>query len=221
MLAVGARGCSWLQRQRWNLVAPSNPIAYLLLLLFAGTLVCLVFGVTPIFGAFLAGIAVSADRSAAFVRARESIQSFSFAFFVPVYFAIVGEQLDLLRHLDLVFLGWFALLACTVKAGSVFVGARLAGESGRGAWNLAVATNARGGPCIVLASVTFGAGLISPEFYSALVMLAIITSMIAGALLGRVVRSGQPLRDEPRRRRAGSVADRSPSGRREPRTSPL
>jgi len=221
LLAVGARGCSWLRRQRWNLMAPSNPIAYLLLLLFVGTLVCLVLGVTPIFGAFLAGIAVSADGTDSFVRARESIRSFSFAFFVPVYFAMVGEQLDLVRHLDLAFLAWFLLLACTVKAASVFAGARLAGESGRGAWNLAVATNARGGPCIVLASVTFGAGLISAEFYSALVMLAVITSMIAGALLGRVVRAGRPLRDEPRSRRAGAVPERAPATRAGPRTSPL
>jgi Kef-type K+ transport system membrane component KefB len=222
MLCVGARGFSWLRRQRWNMMARSNPIAYQLLFLFAGTLICLVLGVTPIFGAFLAGIAVSADGPASSGRARESIKSFSFAFFVPVYFAMVGEQLDLVRHLDLVFLGWFVVLACTVKAASVFVGARLAGESSRGARNLAIATNARGGPCIVLASVTFGAGLISAEFYSALVMLAIIKSMIAGALLGRAVRSGRPLRDEASPLRASISPGRSTSGRRRtPGTSPL
>jgi Kef-type K+ transport system membrane component KefB len=222
MLCVGARGFSWLRRQRWNLLVRSNPIAYQLLFLFAGTLACLMLGVTPIFGAFLAGIAVSADGPASFGRARESIKSFSFAFFVPVYFAMVGLQLDLVRHLDLLFLGWFVVLACIVKATSVFVGARLAGESSRGARNLAIATNARGGPCIVLASVTFGAGVISAEFYSALVMLAIITSMMAGTLLGRAVHSGQPLRDEPTPRRALTSPGRSTTGRRpSPGTSPL
>jgi len=52
----------------------------------------------------------------------------------------------------------------------------------------------------VLASVTFAAGIISEEFYTALVMLAIITSMVAGTMLARVVRAGAPLRDEPRAR---------------------
>lgn len=202
VLWLGPRTFSWLRRQRWNVMAQGNPIAYQLVFLFAGTLTCVFLGVTPIFGAFLAGIAVSADRTDALVQARESVKAFSFAYFIPVYFAIVGEQLDLVRHLDPVFLGWFLVLACVVKATSVFLGARLAGESPRGSWNLAVATNARGGPCIVLASVTFGAGVISAGFYTALVMLAIITSMIAGALLGRAVRSGEPLRDEPLRRPA-------------------
>lgn len=222
MLCAGARGFSWLRRQRWNLLVRSNPLAFQLLFLFASTLTCLMLGVTPIFGAFLAGIAVSADGPASFGRARESIKSFSFAFFVPVYFAMVGEQLDLVRHLDLLFLGWFVVLACIVKATSVFVGARLAGESSRGARNLAVATNARGGPCIVLASVTFGAGLISAEFFSALVMLAIITSMMAGTLLGRAVRSGQPLRDAPTPRRAlTSPGRRRRAADRAQGTSPL
>ena len=197
MLSLGARGFSWFQRQRWNLVARSNAIAYHLLFLFAGALVCVSLGVTPVFGAFLVGIAVSADQAPSFVRARESIKAFSFAFFVPVYFAVVGLQFDLARHLDVMFLGWFLVLACVVSR-EVLRQHRLAGETRRGAQNLALATNARGGPCIVLASVTFAAGIISEEFYTAMVMLAIMTSMVAGTMLARVVRAGAPLRDEPK-----------------------
>lgn len=196
-LCLGARAYTWLRRQRWNMVARGNPVAHQLVLLFACTLVCLVLGVTTIFGAFLAGIAVSADPAGTSGRGLESIRAFAFAFFVPIYFAMVGERLDLVRNLDLAFFGWFLALACVAKSASVYLGARLAGESGTGARNLAVATNARGGPCIVLASVTFGAGVISAQFYTGLVMLAIVTSMIAGALLGRAVRSGRPLRPEP------------------------
>jgi Kef-type K+ transport system membrane component KefB len=63
------------------------------------------------------------------------------------------------------------------------VGARLAGEGRRGAWNLAVALNARGGPGIVLASVALDAGIIGEGFYTSLVMLALITSVLAGSWL--------------------------------------
>ena len=115
---------------------------------------------------------------------------------MPIYFAIVGLQLDLIQHFDLGFFAWFLVFACVVKSASVYLGARLAGESPRGSRNLAVATNARGGPGIVLASVTFAAGIISEEFYAALVMLAIVTSMLAGTWLGHIVRAGKPLRDE-------------------------
>jgi len=54
--------------------------------------------------------------------------------------------------------------------------------------------HARGGPGIVLASVAYDAGIVGEDFYTSLVMLAIVTSLLAGSWLGRVVRSGRPLR---------------------------
>ena len=59
--------------------------------------------------------------------------------------------------------------------------------------NLAVTTNARGGPGIVLASVAFDAGIISSRFYTTLVLAAVVTSQIAGAWLDYVLRKGWPL----------------------------
>jgi len=197
MLTVAGTAFSWSRRQRWNVVANGNPIAYQLVFLLGSTLTCLLLGITPMFGAFLAGIAASAERTEGGNQAHESIKAFSFAFFVPLYFAGVGLQLDLFHDLDPVFFGWFLLLACCVKSTSVYVGARLGGETPPGARNMAIATNARGGPGIVLASVTYAAGIISVEFYASLVMLAVVTSMLAGAWLGRTVRLGKPLRDEP------------------------
>jgi len=185
-----------LRRARWNLVATSSPIAFQLVFLFGGTVACLWLGITPIFGAFLAGIATSAATDAVSVQARESIKAFSFAFFVPVYFAIVGVQLDLLHTFRPGFFCWFLVFACLVKSLSAYAGARLAGEPRRSSRLIALATNARGGPGIVLASVAFGAGIVSEGFYTSLVLLAIVTSMITGSWLGHVVRSGGTLREE-------------------------
>lgn len=185
-----------LRGSRWNLVATSSPIAFHLVFLFAGTILSLWLGITPIFGAFLAGIATSAATDAASVQARESIKAFSFAYFVPVYFAIVGAQLDLLHSFRPLFFCWFLVFACVVKSASAYAGARLAGEPRHSSRYIALATNARGGPGIVLASVAFGAGIVSDAFYTSLVLLAIVTSMLTGSWLGRIVRSGRPLREE-------------------------
>jgi Kef-type K+ transport system membrane component KefB len=151
-------------------------------------------GVIPLFGAFLAGIAIGSSGRDGAAEARETIRAFSLAFFVPVYFAIVGLRLDLLHEFSPLFFGLFFAVACAAKAASVWAGARLAGESDRGAFNLAVALNARGGPGIVLASVAFDAAIISQQFYAVLVLLAILTSLLAGAWLEREVRGGVPLR---------------------------
>jgi Kef-type K+ transport system membrane component KefB len=168
-----------------------NPVATLLLLFFAISLAALALGVPPFLGAFAAGIA--SNRIADPSGARDTIKRFSFAFPVPLYFALVGLRLDLARHFPLAwFLGFFAF-ACTVKLLSCYVGARIAKERHAGALNLAVAMNARGGPGIVLASLALDAGIIDERLYVALVMLAIVTSCIAGAWLGRIVRAGKAL----------------------------
>jgi Kef-type K+ transport system membrane component KefB len=195
MVTIGPRLFQWGCGRRWNFLVRNSCIAYQLLFLLSATVASLALGITPLFGAFLAGIAASSARGSALVEARETIKDVSIAVFVPLYFAVVGLQLDLLHHFDVGFFLLFTAFACVAKAASVLLGARLAGEGWRGSRNLAVATNARGGPGIVLASVAYAAGVVNESFYAALVMLAVVTSLIAGSWLGHVVRSGQPLRE--------------------------
>ena len=66
-----------------------------------------------------------------------------------------------------------------------------------------MATNARGGPGIVLASVAFDAGIINAAFYTTLVLVAVLTSQAAGAWLDYVLRKGWPLLE-------GQPADTTP-----------
>ncbi len=116
-----------------------------------------------------------------------AVRGFSLAFFVPIYFALVGFRLDIVHDLDLAFFCSLFVVACVVKFGSVWMGARLAGKSPSWSTHFAVAMNARGGPGIILASVTFGAGIINGQFFVALVLLSIITSQVAGTWLGRAL----------------------------------
>jgi Kef-type K+ transport system membrane component KefB len=117
-----------------------------------------------------------------------AIKSFSLAFFIPLYFALIGFGLDLIHGFSPVFFLVFLVAACGIKALSVYAGARVAGETNGSSWNLAVAMNARGGPGIVVASTAFTAGIIAQPFYAVLVLLAIVTSLLAGAWLERVPR---------------------------------
>jgi Kef-type K+ transport system membrane component KefB len=128
-----------------------------------------------------------------FSEALEAIGKVSFAFFIPVYFAIVGLKLDLVRGLSLNMLAAFIVGSCLVKILSVSLAARLAGFRRLDLINLAITTNARGGPGIVLASVAFDTGIISAPFYTTLVIAAIVTSQMAGAWLDYVLRKGWPL----------------------------
>ena len=87
------------------------------------------------------------------------------------------------------------------------MGARLAGFNLSDSINLAVATNARGGPGIVLASVAYEAGIINASFYTTLILLAVLTSQLAGAWLDFVLRRGRPLLSEQIPAKAAEAAD--------------
>jgi Kef-type K+ transport system membrane component KefB len=183
-------------RSRYNVVQHRSPIAFQLGFMLALTGISLYAGITPLFGAFVAGMVVGVTGGQE--KASESIKSFAFAFFVPLYFAMVGLRLDLIHDFNPLFFLSFLAFACTVKGASVYFGGRLAGQTRAGARNLAVAMNARGGPGIVLASVALDAAIINEEFYVSLVMLAVLTSLFAGSWLERMVKSGAPLlRDGP------------------------
>ncbi len=192
----------------------SSPVAVHLLFILVIAIACLLLGIAPMLGAFLAGIVLGSLPGKAGASARGAIKDFSFGLFIPVYFAVVGLQLDLLHHFDPLFFLWFLAFACAAKGLSAYAGARIGGEAPRAALNLAVALNARGGPGIVLASVTYGAGIINQEFFACLVLLAVITSLLAGSWLGRTVRRGDPLRPP-----AQAVIGKSREASRRPKVS--
>jgi Kef-type K+ transport system membrane component KefB len=181
-----------LLRSPWNAVERRSPVAFRLLLIGALTGLCACLGVTPLFGAFVAGIVARAAGGEG-DPAEDTIRRFALATFVPVYFASVGLHIDLVGAFEPLFFVGFLGFACLVKALSTYAGARLAGQGRYGATNLAVAMNARGGPGIVLASVAFDAGIIGQAFFGTLVLLAVVTSVAAGWWLERLVRGRRPL----------------------------
>ncbi len=183
---------------RWNSLGAASPAAYLLILLFAYVSIAAALNVSLVFAAFLAGFAVprptgSTQSEHAFSEALKSVKTVSFSIFIPIYFALVGYKIDWSRSFSLTMLLAFLAAACLIKLASVTRGAYAAGFRGLDAVNLAVATNARGGPGIVLASVAFDAKIISPAFYTTLILVAVFTSQAAGAWLEYVLRKGWPL----------------------------
>jgi Kef-type K+ transport system membrane component KefB len=191
MIPLGKSMFAALARSKWNFVEQRSPTAFRLMFLLGIVLICVLLGINPIFGAVLAGVAAAradGDEKDSLRRheidlAWDVIKKFSLALFIPLYFATVGLQLDLVHHFTIpLFLG-FLTLASVTKAASVWLGARLAGENNRLACHLAVALNARGGPGIVLATVTLSAGVINENFFTILVLLSILTSQFSGIWL--------------------------------------
>ena len=109
-------------RFRFNLVRKASPIGFQLVFLLGFTVIAVLLGVVPLFGAFVAGIVVASSSAERAAEARETIRGFSFAFFIPLYFAIVGLRLDLLHAFDLPFFLLFLVIASAAKFSSVWAG---------------------------------------------------------------------------------------------------
>jgi Kef-type K+ transport system membrane component KefB len=180
-------------KARSNVLAREAPVAYVIAVLLSYCALAGALDVSLVFAAFLAGFAVVHKKRKLFDASMEAVKSVSMAVFVPIYFAIVGWRLDLSKSFSFRMLLLFLIGSCVLKLVSVTFGARLAGFRGLDVLNLAVATNARGGPGIVLASVAYDAGIINAAFYTTLVLAAVLTSQVAGAWLEYVLRKGWPL----------------------------
>src|SRR5439155_195284 len=102
----------WLVRP--SLAGPNgNPAALIIMLSY-----CVVAGaldVSLVFAAFLAGFAVVHKKRRIFAEALDAIGKFSFAVLIPVYFALVGLKLDLIRGVSLGMIAAFLLGSCAVK----------------------------------------------------------------------------------------------------------
>lgn len=192
-LTLLPRAIKRVNKASWNVVAQQSPVGYAIAVLLGYCVLAGIMDVSLVFAAFLAGFAVVHKKRRLFADALDAIGKVAFAFFVPVYFAVVGIKLDLVHGFSLWMLVAFLLGSCLIKVLSVSFAGRCAGFRGLDLVNLAITTNARGGPGIVLASVAFEAGIISPKFYTTLVIAAVVTSQIAGAWLDHVLRKGWPL----------------------------
>jgi Kef-type K+ transport system membrane component KefB len=196
-LTIVPRLIKRINKSRFNVIARQSPVGYAIAVLLGYCVVAGALDVSLVFAAFLAGFAVVHKKRRLFAEALDAIGKVSYAFFIPVYFAIVGLKLDLIRGLSLWMMATFIIGSCIIKIASVSLAGRFAGFRGLDLINLAITTNARGGPGIVLASVAFDAGIISPKFYTTLILAAVLTSQIAGAWLDYVLRKGWPLLTPP------------------------
>ena len=211
-LTLIPRAIKRINKSEFNFMARYAPTAYAIAVLLGYCVMAGLLDVSLVFAAFLAGFAVVHKKRKIFAEALDSIGKVAFAFFIPVYFAIVGLKLDLLHGFSITMIAAFLIGSCLIKVLAVSFAGRCAGFRGLDLINLSITTNARGGPGIVLASVAFEAGIISPTFYTTLVLSAIFTSQFAGAWLDFVLRKGWPLLSASRAQDSTAVAASEESG---------
>ncbi len=187
----------WVGKARWNALNHASQVDYIVFVLMVYCAVAAVFDVNLQFAALLAGYGVVGGvRGTERERVAEpvgAIAKVSFGVFVPIYFGLVGYKLVFGREFSWAVLLVFFFASSAIAIATKALAARLGEFRGLDMANIALTTNARGGPGIVLASVAYEAHLINAAFYTALVITAVVTSQVCGAWLRYVLGKGLPL----------------------------
>jgi len=143
-------------------------------------------GVHVIFGAFLVGVAIG-DSPHFCEHTRTTLKNFVSFIFAPLFFASIGLRVNFWEHFDFVLVGSVLGIASIGKIFGCTLVAQWSGLPSRQAWALGFGMNARGAMEIILGLLAQQNGLIGTRMFVALVIMALVTSMISGPAMQRIL----------------------------------
>ncbi len=155
-------------------------------------------GVEAVLGAFVAGILVGRSKFAD-DELLHPLETVTTAFFAPIFFATAGLRVDLGLLADTTVALWtvvVVVVASVAKFGGSWIGARMAKLSPRESTALSIGLNARGALEIVIATIGLSLGVLNEASYTAVVVMAIATSVLAPPMLRIVLRDWQGTEQE-------------------------
>ena len=162
-----------------------NLAGILLGTIFLSAMTTYQLGIFAIFGGFMLGVLLH-DQSA-FVRAwRDKVGDLVLVFFLPVFFTYTGLRTDIGALDNLESWGWCALLVALASAGKFggcYVAARRSGLDPRESRAIGVMMNTRGLMELVVINVGLDLGVIPPEVFTMLVIMAIASTVITTPVL--------------------------------------
>jgi Kef-type K+ transport system membrane component KefB len=175
----------WLQRRMARLKGTKTKVALgFFVLLIAGYL-AEVIGIHLLFGAFLAGVIMPEEANIKKVLT-DKLEDVSVVILLPIFFAFTGlrTQMGLLNesHLWGVFAAIMLVAVSGKFAGSALT-ARLVGQPWQESLSIGALMNTRGLMELVVLNIGFDLGILSPQVFAMMVLMALATTFMTGPLL--------------------------------------
>ncbi len=148
-------------------------------------------GIHSIFGAFALGVVFPRDGAEAFTHAvLERIESVAVLVFLPLFFIVTGLNAKIPAGVEVGQFVEVLVLVVVVACVGKFVGATLAGRFQGLSWRrsgaIGTLMNTRGLTELVLLSIGYDKGVLDETMFTALVLMAIITTLMTSPLLHRI-----------------------------------
>ena len=185
LLVVRPRLPRWLGVDGSETTPGRNVLAAALLFMTVSALLTELMGIHALFGAFLAGDIMPPTK---LFRDGLTLQleNFSGVFLLPLFFAFSGLR----THLGLLndFTSWLVCagiiaVAMLGKLGGSMLAARFMGMSWNESFALGALMNTRGLVELIALNIGYDLGILSPQIFTMMVIMALATTFMAGPLL--------------------------------------
>jgi Kef-type K+ transport system membrane component KefB len=160
-------------------------IALLFVILIISSYITSIIGIHALFGAFIAGVIMPSSFSFRKIVI-DKIEDVSIILLLPLFFVMTGlrTQVGLLNegHLWVTF-GWILLVAVAGKFGGSALAAKMVGQSWKESFSIGVLMNTRGLMQLIVLNIGYDLGILSPEIFAMMVLMALVTTFMTGPAL--------------------------------------
>lgn len=171
---------------RESLSKPVVAVFFLILLLSAYATE--IIGIHALFGAFLAGVIMPAN-----VKFRnvfiDKVEDVALVLLLPLFFVFTGLRTEIGLLKDVELWKWCGLIVAVAVAGKFLgsaVPAKFLGNSWRESLMLGALMNTRGLMELIVLNIGYDLGVLSPEIFAMMVIMALATTFMTGPLLGLI-----------------------------------
>jgi Kef-type K+ transport system membrane component KefB len=164
---------------------PHDLMAIMIILVFVSGLITYALGVFVIFGGFVVGVTLH-DHQRFVTTWKKSVSHFVTVFFLPIFFTYTGLRTNV-HGLDSPALwGWCLAIIGAATLGKFLgctVAARCCGLSWPDAGCLGIMMNTRGLMELIVVNVGYDLGVIPPNVFTMLVLMAIVSTIITAPFM--------------------------------------
>jgi Kef-type K+ transport system membrane component KefB len=140
-------------------------------------------GIHAIFGAFIIGVALG-DSEYLTEKAKEILHQFINNIFAPIFFVSIGLKVNFIEAFDPGIVGVVVIVGLLTKYWGAYIGGRFASLPRKKAMVVGFGLSTRGSMDIILGLIALENGLITESLFIGLVILALISSISSGPLMG-------------------------------------
>lgn len=160
-------------------------VAIAFLVLLGSSYLAEVIGIHALFGAFLAGVIMPPNFNFRKIM-MDKIEDVSLVLLLPLFFVFTGlrTQIGLLNDSHLwTICGVIVLTAVAGKVGGTTLAARFVGQSWKESLSLGALMNTRGLMELIVLNIGYDLGVLTPEVFAMLVLMALVTTFMTGPAL--------------------------------------